>query len=89
GVVGVVAAYALTEPRPLVDLPPHSGDVVKGEAVFWAAGCAGCHAAPKSEGEARLKLAGGTAFRTDFGTFYAPNISPDPVNGIGKWSVLD
>jgi mono/diheme cytochrome c family protein len=24
-----------------------------------------------------------------FGTFYAPNISPDPDHGIGKWSALD
>ena len=26
---------------------------------------------------------------SDFGTFYAPNISSDPEYGIGKWSDLD
>ncbi len=66
-----------------------TGDVARGETVFWAAGCASCHAAPESEGDARLVLAGGLPFKTDFGTFYAPNISPDPQAGIGGWSVDD
>jgi len=34
----------------------------------------------------RLKLGGGLAIRSPFGTFYAPNISPDPADGIGRWS---
>ncbi|MFV2002803.1 MAG: diacylglycerol kinase, partial [Paracoccaceae bacterium] len=37
----------------------------------------------------RLVLAGGRGFASNFGTFYAPNISPDPVAGIGDWSALD
>ncbi|MFL4471022.1 cytochrome c [Tateyamaria armeniaca] len=32
-------------------------------------------------------LAGGLAFPSDFGTFYAPNISSDATAGIGGWSV--
>ena len=31
-------------------------------------------------------LAGSKAFATDFGTFYAPNISPHAQAGIGGWS---
>ncbi|RVV99855.1 c-type cytochrome [Mesobaculum littorinae] len=31
-------------------------------------------------------LAGGQAFATEFGTFYAPNISSDPEAGIGDWT---
>jgi hypothetical protein len=57
--------------------------------VFWAGGCASCHAAPGAEGEERLVMAGGTALASSFGTFYAPNISPDPEAGIGGWSVAD
>jgi mono/diheme cytochrome c family protein len=34
----------------------------------------------------RLKLGGGLAIPSPFGTFYAPNISPDPADGIGRWS---
>ena len=64
-------------------------DVKAGEMVFLAAGCASCHSAPQATGDARFLLTGGRAFPSDFGTFYAPNISPDPSEGIGKWSALD
>jgi mono/diheme cytochrome c family protein len=36
-----------------------------------------------------LKLGGGLALASPFGTFRVPNISPDPVDGIGSWSVAD
>ena len=32
-------------------------------------------------------LAGGLALRTDYGTFYSPNISPHKIYGIGAWSI--
>jgi mono/diheme cytochrome c family protein len=32
------------------------------------------------------KLAGGRALATPFGTFYSPNITPDPETGIGRWT---
>jgi mono/diheme cytochrome c family protein len=32
-------------------------------------------------------LSGGQKFATDFGTFLAPNISTDPVAGIGSWTL--
>jgi len=66
-----------------------SGDIERGEQVFWAAGCASCHAAERSRGEARLVLAGGRAFESDYGTFRAPNISPHPEHGIGTWSLAE
>jgi mono/diheme cytochrome c family protein len=66
-----------------------TGDPGRGAAVFWAGGCAGCHAAAGATGEARLVLAGGQRFSTAFGTFVAPNISPHPEAGIGAWSLED
>jgi len=33
-----------------------------------------------------LRLGGGLAIPSPFGTFYAPNISSDPVDGIGRWT---
>jgi mono/diheme cytochrome c family protein len=30
-----------------------------------------------------------TTLATPFGTFYAPNISPDPDHGIGNWTLLE
>ncbi len=65
------------------------GEVERGETVFWASGCASCHARPKAKGDARLELAGGVRLVTDFGTFVAPNISTDPADGIGAWSPDD
>jgi mono/diheme cytochrome c family protein len=37
----------------------------------------------------RMRLGGGLAIRSPFGTFYAPNISSDPTDGIGRWSEAD
>lgn len=85
------AALYFTAPKrldadALADLVP---DLAAGAQVFLAGGCASCHSAPNATRDTRLLLAGGQAFSSDFGTFYAPNISPDPEAGIGKWSALD
>jgi mono/diheme cytochrome c family protein len=58
----------------------------QGEYLFRAAGCAGCHTDEKHNG---APLAGGPALTTPFGIFYAPNITPDPDTGIGRWSEAD
>ncbi|MFZ1813251.1 MAG: cytochrome c [Rhizobiaceae bacterium] len=65
------------------------GDPVRGERMFNVGGCASCHARKGSKGDARLELAGGLPLATPFGTFHAPNISPDPVHGLGAWSGAD
>lgn len=64
-------------------------DLAQGEALFWAGGCASCHAAEGATGDAQLVLAGGYGLTSPFGTFRAPNISPDSVHGIGGWSDQD
>ena len=61
------------------------GDKSKGAYIYVAAGCANCHTAQGSSD--RLILAGGQAFETDFGTFYAPNVSMSESHGIGNWNV--
>lgn len=64
-----------------------SPDAEKGAVIFAAMGCASCH---KAEGsDEALVLSGGLPFKTDFGTFFAPNISSDSVHGIGGWSDMD
>lgn len=66
---------------------PASPDPVRrGEYVFDAAGCLGCHTDEKGGG---VPLAGGRPLKTPFGTFYSPNITPDPVRGIGRWTDAD
>jgi mono/diheme cytochrome c family protein len=90
-VIGAGFAWVLTAPA---DVDPdfaqgHVPDVQAGALVFAAGGCVSCHAVPQSAGDQKLALAGGLAFASDFGTFYAPNISPDPDAGIGAWSLTD
>lgn len=65
------------------------GDAQAGEQVFSMGGCASCHMAPGATGDARRELAGGLELKTPFGNFVVPNISPDPEDGIGKWSFAD
>ena len=89
GVIGAGVAWFLTAPKQMASLPDHSPDTDHGEQVFWTGGCVSCHARKDAEGDDLLVLAGGLEFVTDFGTFYAPNISPDPENGIGGWTALD
>jgi len=90
-VLGLVTGWVLTMPRTLSpgDLPAHTPDLANGATMFWAGGCESCHAAPGAKGDAVFLLAGGEGLVSPFGTFYAPNISPEREDGIGNWSVLD
>ena len=55
----------------------------RGEILFKAADCVACHTDVKGGG---APLAGGRPLVTPFGTFYSPNITSDPSDGIGGWS---
>lgn len=86
------AFWLATKPRPrFVEadasrLEDHA-DSSRGRLIFAAAHCASCHAAPGQHD--RLRLGGGLALASPFGTFHVPNISPDPKDGIGGWSTVD
>ncbi len=58
----------------------------RGEYIYRLAGCENCHTDRDNQGP---RLAGGRALVTSLGTFYAPNITPDPNHGIGRWSEAD
>src|SRR5882724_10800644 len=70
-----------------VTAPAYTPNPANGQTAFNAGGCSSCHAVPAQPD--RLRLGGGLAIPSPFGTFYAPNISPDPVDGIGRWSEAD
>jgi mono/diheme cytochrome c family protein len=55
--------------------------VARGSYLVRAGGCFSCHTAPDGS-----PLAGGRALATPFGTFFSPNITPDPETGIGRWT---
>jgi mono/diheme cytochrome c family protein len=67
-------------------LPLHTPNLDNGKTMFLAGGCASCHAPDKED---KTRLAGGVALKSPFGTFYSPNVSTDPDDGIGKWSEAD
>jgi mono/diheme cytochrome c family protein len=84
--LGLAAVWVLTIPHtvPASALAPHTPDLANGRTLFFAGGCSSCHAVPKQRDA--TKLGGGLALRTAFGTFYVPNISSDPQDGIGAWT---
>ncbi|MEP5731872.1 MAG: cytochrome c [Sulfitobacter sp.] len=86
--VGAGTGWFLTRAAPLLTdvADGHTADPANGALVFAAAGCASCHAAPNSEN--KDLLAGGYSFVSDFGTFYAPNISWGS-EGIAGWTLAE
>ncbi len=86
--VALGAFWVLTIPKrmPASAIEGGTPDLANGRTMFLAGNCASCHAASREE---RTKLGGGVALRSPFGTFYGPNISPHPTDGIGRWSEAD
>jgi mono/diheme cytochrome c family protein len=86
--IGFGSYWLLTEPSipsgASVTAPYRALNLANGAVVFNAGGCASCHAVPNQPD--RLKLGGGLAIPSPFGTFYAPNISPHESDGIGRWT---
>jgi len=93
---GAIVFYLITMPItvPASALPDHAPDTENGKTMFIAGGCAECHAVPAGKcDDLDIKdetvLAGGRCLKTEVGTFYVPNISPDKETGIGDWTTLD
>ncbi|MDO6728615.1 cytochrome c [Marinovum sp. 2_MG-2023] len=70
---------ALFEAGAYADYQP---DLENGRTMYYAAGCATCHAV---DGDDTI-LAGGQEMSTRFGELYAPNITHHKAAGIGDWS---
>ena len=75
------AALALMLLTPAIPAAGDEDGVTRGEYLVRAGGCFSCHTATGGQ-----SLAGGRALATPFGTFYSPNITPDPATGIGRWT---
>jgi mono/diheme cytochrome c family protein len=76
-----LAAASLLAAAPAIAADPDA--IARGAYLANAAGCEGCHTNRERGGR---PYAGGRALATPFGTFYSPNITPDPETGIGRWS---
>lgn len=73
----------------------HEPDAENGRYMYFAGGCGSCHAAPASakcsdpSTKDYFEPVGGRCLKSDFGTFYVPNITQDKENGLGGWSEQD
>jgi mono/diheme cytochrome c family protein len=87
-VLGIVAFWIVTAPEKISAsaLPPRTPDLANGKVMFFAGGCASCHAGDPND---PTRLGGGPPLKSAFGTFHPPNISPDLEDGIGRWSEAD
>ncbi len=63
------------------DLPGLDDPLARGRYLTQIADCEPCHTVPDGR-----PFAGGRAFKTQFGTLYSPNITPDVATGIGGWT---
>ena len=61
------------------DSPARAATSAEGQAVAGSHGCVGCHSPEKGPALSGNKV----------GAWLAPNITPDPVSGIGAWSRAD
>jgi mono/diheme cytochrome c family protein len=89
--IATAAVWIITSPRaafstenPALDL---GGDPARGRLIFAAGDCASCHAQVGQPD--RLRLGGGLALASPYGTFRPPNISTDKIDGIGSWQTRD
>lgn len=71
-------------PKPNYGTGKHAEQVKRGEYLAIAGDCISCHTDEKPGAK---PYAGRRALIVPpFGTFYAPNITPDKETGIGKWT---
>jgi mono/diheme cytochrome c family protein len=88
----VAAYFVLSSPATFTYLrgrndgaPSGAPDLENGRTLFFAGGCASCHASPGQED--KLRLAGGLSLQSPYGIFHAPNITPHERDGIGAWGL--
>ena len=93
-VIGILGMFLLSICAWLFYPPAISSDAqipnspeaaARGEYLVIAGGCISCHRSVEDE----ESFAGGLGIETEFGTFYAPNITPDIETGIGNWTAQD
>lgn len=81
-----LSACAVSDMAPPRTCPHDPGAIGRGAYLATAGNCIGCHTDREHHGAV---LAGGRAIKTEFGTYYSSNITPDVASGIGSWSDAD
>jgi len=63
---------------------PAAALAARGAYLARAGNCAGCHTRPGG-----APYAGGRAIETPFGAVHAPNLTPHPEAGLGRWTAAE
>ena len=87
--VAAVMYWLGSRDGPLVASALPEGDapaavIARGKYLTQIGNCVGCHTAVDTPA-----FSGGSGLKTEFGTFFAPNITSDPQHGIGNWTADD
>ena len=81
----------MSAPRPLGPdaIPQHQANIDNGALLYTIGGCINCHKPDPANSTADAALpSGGAPLKTPIGTFYPPNLTPDPETGLGQTSEL-
>ncbi|MGZ4990271.1 MAG: cytochrome c [Methylobacter sp.] len=70
---------------PLIAQPIGRADINRGAYLARVGDCVACHTA----GPQAPPFSGGVGLNSPFGEIYSSNITPDPVNGIGRYTLYD
>jgi mono/diheme cytochrome c family protein len=88
GLFGVTGTSYLVDraagERDLVAFEPSSALIARGEYLAKLGDCAACHSVP-----GRPPFTGGLRMAIPIGAIYTTNITPDPLHGIGGFSLSD
>ena len=78
----LVWLFSMPDVPASAEFPRAPEAIERGAYLTVAGGCISCHRGETDPDS----LSGGLALETDFGVFYAPNITPDKATGIGDWT---
>jgi mono/diheme cytochrome c family protein len=78
------AALAVWPMAPAATIVELKGDAKRGAYLARLSGCVTCHTTSGG-----TPFAGGSALVSRFGSFYAPNVTPHPEQGIGDWTFAE
>ncbi|TFW08984.1 cytochrome c [Oxalobacteraceae bacterium OM1] len=86
GMFGVVALTASQSAlaQAQANRTANASQVERGKYLAQAGDCIACHTVP-----GKPIFSGNRALPTPFGTLYAPNITPDPKTGLGRWTATE
>jgi len=72
-------------PNPVTAQPIDRAEINRGAYLARVGDCVACHTA----GPQAPPFAGGVSLNSPFGKIYSANITPDPINGIGRYTLYD